>query len=373
MVQTDRRGRSESDFHGETLIDRSFLAHQVDRIAFHPTGRYPTVNESLPPSFHSDPDPTRLDALETTVQRPREDASLGPCDPCDDIEVIFRHSGWRQRRNRVLASFERIDPDAARNARFATCGHHAWVVQSVADPEFYRVASSTCHDRFCVPCARARGRRVASRVAELSKNRKIRLVTLTLRINEAPLSDQITRLNKCYARLRRRKIWTMSQNGGISFVEIKRRAESHTWHPHLHILTEGSYVPKATLSDAWFSITGDSMIVDIKLCKSGEDAARYVAKYASKGVHGGVENDPEMLDEAITALKGRRLYACFGNWSLPAANDDVSPDEWRTVGTLRSLIERSRSGDLACNRILDLLTGEQSCNTAPRSPPDHGE
>lgn len=213
---------------------------------------------------------------------------------------------------------------------------------------------------------------MASRVAELSKNRKIRLVTLTLRMNTAPLSDQLTRLNKCYARLRRRKLWTLSQKGGISFVEVKRRPESHTWHAHLHILTEGSYVPKAALSTAWFEITGDSMIVDIKLCKSGEDAARYVAKYASKGVHGGVENDPEMLDEAITALKGRRLYACFGCWSLPDSGDDVLADEWRTVGTLRSVIQRSLGGDLAARGILDFLTGVDSCPTDQSTQPALG-
>lgn len=214
---------------------------------------------------------------------------------------------------------------------------------------------------------------MASRVAELSKDRKIRLVTLTLRINDAPLSDQLTRLNKCYARLRRRKLWTLSQTGGIAFVEVKRRPHNHTWHAHLHVLTDGSYMPKSSLSQAWFEITGDSMIVDIKLCKSGVDAARYVAKYASKGVHGGVENDPEMLDEAITALKGRRLYACFGSWSLPDASDDLPADEWRTVATLRSVLQRSLGGDPASRRIINLLTGATACNTEPRSPPDLGD
>lgn len=364
-----------------------------------------TVNEvsTLPLSTPSSP--TRLDAQETTVQTTTQPATLGLYDsptsigslcqacewdpttregrvaaglsaavpePLEDAGVTFRHSGWQKRRERVLASLERIDPFSSRITRFAACGRNAWVLRSVSDPDVYRVACSKCRDRFCVPCASARGRRVAARVAELSKDRKVRLVTLTLRINNAPLSDQLSRLYCCYARLRRRKVWTSSQLGGIAFVEIKRRAESHTWHPHLHILTEGSYVPKSSLSGAWLEITGDSMIVDIKLCRSGDDAARYVAKYATKGVHGGVENDPEMLDEAVEALKGRRLFACFGSWSLPADDADLYPGEWRTVGTLRSVVERSLGGDVAARAVLDLLAGGAPCSTEPRSPPGLG-
>lgn len=213
---------------------------------------------------------------------------------------------------------------------------------------------------------------MVARVTELSKGRKVRLVTLTLRMNDAPLGDQITRLNRCFARLRRRKLWKLSQNGGIAFVEIKRRGESHTWHPHLHILTEGSYVPKASLSDAWLAITGDSMIVDVRLCRSGDDAARYVAKYATKGVHGGVENDPDMLEEAITALKGRRLFACFGDWSLPAADELPADDEWRAVAPLRIVLQRFAEGDMESRRIILTLTERIQCVTEHENQPVRG-
>lgn len=297
---------------------------------------------------------------------------LGPCDPVTDIEVSFRHSGWQDRRSRVLASLARIDPDSSRHSRFASCGSHAWVLQSVTDPDVYRVACNKCRDRLCIPCARARGRRVAARVAELSQDREIRFITLTLRINWEPLSDQVTRLMRCFARLRRRVLWKSTQTGGVAFLELKRRPHNHTWHPHVHIITEGVFIEKRDLSKAWHEITGDSFIVDVRECKSSGHAAYYAAKYSGKAVHNGVENDPEMLDEAVLALKGRRLFTCFGTWSLPLDDDTVCPDEWRTVATLRTVLERSLGGDLAYRAILDLLTGAIKCNTEPRSPPDLG-
>ena len=329
------------------------------------------MEASTPMSVSSSPS-SQLDALETSVQTAHAMGSLGSCDPVTDIGVTFRHSGWQDRRQRVLDALERIDPESSRLARFAACGQHAWILQSVSEPDVFRVACSKCRDRLCSPCARERGRRVAARVAELSKDREIRFITLTLRINDAPLGDQVTRLMQCFARLRRRRLWRDTQYGGVAFLELKRRPHNHTWHPHVHIISEGVFVEKRDLSKAWHEITGDSFIVKIQECDSSDRAAYYAAKYSGKAVHNGVENDPEMLDEAIQALKGRRLHTCFGSWSLPPASDDVCPDEWRTVGTLRSVLERSRLADPAACRIVSLLTGVPSCSTEPRSPPDLG-
>lgn len=315
----------------------------------------------------------QLDDLETTVQGNTAVGPLGPCGSTTDIEVAFRHSGWQNRRQHVLDAFERVDPLSSRAARFGACGRNAWVVESISEPGVYRVACSKCRDRLCVPCARARSRRVAARVAELSKDREIRFLTLTLRINYAPLGDQVTRLISCFARLRRRKMWKSTQTGGVAFLELKRRPDSHTWHPHIHAIIEGVFLDKDDISEAWHQITGDSFIIKIKKCDSSAKAAYYAAKYSGKAVHNGVENDPEMLDEAIVALKGRRLLMCFGNWSFPDDVEDSYPDEWRAVGTLRSVLERAAAGDLAARTILGLLSGGESSCTEPRSPPVLGE
>lgn len=315
---------------------------------------------------------SRLDTRETTAHNTGQSAPLGADEASEDPEVAFRHSGWQKRRSRVSLALQRIDPDSSRAARFHACGNHAWILQSDEDPDRYKVACSKCHDRLCIPCARERGRRVAARVAQLSKDKSIRFVTLTLRINYEPLGDQVTRLIRCFSRLRRRVCWRSTQVGGVAFLELKRRPGSHTWHPHIHIITEGVDIRKAVLSDAWLDITGDSFIVDIRDCNSEGKAAWYAAKYSGKAVHNGVENDPEMLEEAIVALKGRRLHTCFGCWSLSDADDDLPACGWHGVATLRSVLDGCAAGDLASRRIVALLNGDDSCSTEPRSPPDLG-
>ncbi|KKM62827.1 hypothetical protein LCGC14_1517790, partial [marine sediment metagenome] len=109
---------------------------------------------------------------------------------------------------------------------------------------------------------------MAARVAELSADREVRFITLTLRINWEPLGDQVTRLMRCFARLRRRVLWKSTQFGGVAFLELKRRPHNHTWHPHVHIISEGLWIEKRDLSKAWLEITGDSFIVKVKPCDS---------------------------------------------------------------------------------------------------------
>lgn len=373
MVEVERRGTLGWVAPTPLLAYHSLLSHPACSISLQSHRKISIVSESHAPEHFSPLPSFRLDSLETTLHNTGHSSPLGSCDASEDAEVTFRHSGWKKRRSRVLDALQRIDPDSSRLTRFDACGNHAWVLQHDEDPDRYKVACSKCHDRLCIPCARERGRRVAARVARLSKDKSIRFVTLTLRINHAPLGEQVTRLIRCFARLRRRKCWTSTQTGGVAFLELKRRPGSHTWHPHIHIITEGVDIRKAVLSDAWLAITGDSFIVDIRDCKDDGKAAWYAAKYSGKAVHNGVESDPEMLEEAIVALKGRRLHTCFGDWSLSDADDELPDAGWHGVATLRSVLDGCLAGDLAARRIIGLLNGEPSCNTEPRSPPDPGE
>jgi hypothetical protein len=56
----------------------------------------------------------------------------------------------------------------------------------------------------------------------------------------------------------------------------------HGW-PHCHVLYRGPYIRKQRLSDWWNDLTG-APIVDIGSLTDTEHAARYVSKYASKGL-----------------------------------------------------------------------------------------
>lgn len=333
----------------------------------------------------SKPSPSsQLDALETTPQdgAPPWLLGTGPLPaillpaadpPATDTDVLFRHSGWAPRRRCVSQALASLDGAAHRAARFDSCGSHAWVLRSLEDPGRYRIACNTCRDRFCSPCANSRARRVANAVGIYAVDRELRLVTLTLRQSGSTLKQDIDRLYSSFASLRRRKEWSESQRGGVYFCEIKRRSTDEGWHTHLHVLTEGVWLDKNWLSRAWRKITGDSFIVDIRPCFNPSLAARYVAKYASKGVHGSFYHDPLALREALLAIKGRRLVGKYGSWSELDFGTTEAAEEWEPVDSLRRLILRSESGEELAATILEILGRSEPTCSGRSPPPSPGE
>jgi hypothetical protein len=170
--------------------------------------------------------------------------------------------------------------------------------------------------------------------------KSLRFITLTLKHGVGPLKTQIDRLGTCFTRLRHRKLWQSAVGGGASFVEIKRSKDGRHWHPHLHIVVEGRYLAQSALSADWLAVTGDSYVVDIRMIRDAAKVGSYVVKYASKPLDRSLYANPDWLDEAMIALRGRRLVATFGSWShlaLTAAGDD--PGDWEFVATLDDVVE----------------------------------
>jgi len=158
-------------------------------------------------------------------------------------------------------------------------------------------------------------------------------------------------------------------------LEITRNGTTGLWHPHVHLIVEGRYLPVGELSRRWLAVTGDSPIVDIRLVRNDAAVARYVAKYLCKTVPAAVIRDPDSLDTAMTALKGRRTIATFGRWrgfDLDAA----PPDEiWDCVAPLDAILADARAGDAAARAILAQLRSPEQCHqsltvsTPPPEPP----
>lgn len=308
---------------------------------------------------------SQLDSLETSLHEPDANFPLAAENLADEAGISFRHSGWEPRRRRVQQAIEGMDDAKNRNARFRLCGSHAWVLESDLHPGTYRISCDKCKDRFCQPCATDRARHIASCVGQFAGTRDIRFVTLTLRFSNRTIQADVDRLYAAFVKLRRRVRWKQTQIGGIYFLEIKRRGDDDGWHVHLHVLTEGHWLCKRWLSQAWHEVTGDSFIVDIRECKSSERAAQYAAKYAGKGVHGHCYHNPDVLREAILAIRGRRLVGKWGTWSALDLNEQTREGDWQGVDTLARLIERSERGELKAAAILQALIGVESCPTNP--------
>lgn len=268
----------------------------------------------------------------------------------------FRHSGWQPRRERILASLNRTAAPPTRIERYCNCGENAWVLRAKDDPNRYRIAADRCHDRWCEPCRQERQRTICQNVARTLTDRKIRQATFTLKSSPAPLSEQLDRIMGAFKNFRADKRIRRMMTGGVAFFEITLNLKTGLWHPHLHVLFAGGFLPYQLAREVWLQCTGDSYIVDVRPIQDARQAASYMAKYASKAVDAPVFNVPDKLDEAVTALAGRRLFNTFGNWTRLKLSRPVADDvEWEPVAPLSAVIARARAGDRDSVVLLNYL------------------
>lgn len=132
------------------------------------------------------------------------------------------------------------------------------------------------------------------------------LVTLTLKvIRNADVQAEVDRIIASFRKLRQRKIWNAKK--GIVSIEIIKKDDG--WYVHAHSLVDSKWMDQKALSDAWFKITGDSSVVDIRRVKGDKRAAlREVLKYQTK-IWELNEEDKEFVEKTF---KHRRFVNSFG-------------------------------------------------------------
>ena len=342
------------------------------------------AGSAAPAALPAAPPPVSLVPLETTPQiyqiiedfeviALEGDPSAPPIpqkDQWDNATALARldreessawiHSGWSRDRHLVAEALARTAVPYNRLYSFCTCGGGASVMQNEETGEL-ALRAHYCHDRFCQVCASAKARDYAARCATVFAGSKPLFITLTIGDTSKGLLDATNRLIEGFQTLRRCKFWQRSVSGGIALLEIKYNADRNRWHPHLHILCHGQYMEQAWLSDKWRALTGDAFRVDIRRVNDLPHAVNYVAKYASKPLNMTYCHDDALLDEAILALKGRRLVTPFGTCykafsDLEDEHDDRSWDEgWRTLGSFAALAAAARAGVAAATEAYAAL------------------
>lgn len=276
--------------------------------------------------------------------------------------VPFEHRGWSRDRRRVYASMCRTDQTPARRHAFATCRDRVHVLTH-PETEEIAVRCETCKDRFCIPCGQKRSYDVCRALESLMKPAADRLMFITLTVRGLPgqsLAALIGHLRAGWIALRKLEGWRQCVTGGGVMLEVKWSvtAGGH-WHPHYHIICEGTWVDEGWLRRAWEVITGDSRECKVQRVVEPERALSYVAKYASKPVDASFIRRPALLDEAMASLKGQRLCACFGSWHGTPLQPKKEPfDEtevitaWCYEGTTDDLGSRASRGDTRAARLL---------------------
>jgi hypothetical protein len=194
-----------------------------------------------------------------------------------------------------------------------------------------------------------------------------RFLTLTLRSTTEPLPELLAKLTRDFTSLRRTKLWRKRVTGGVAFIEVKWLAPTNRWHVHLHALLQGRYVPQAELSKLWLKVTGTSDVIDIRIVEDEAHCTHYICKYASKPLDRTVAVVPLRLDEAIVALKGKRLCLTFGSWRGYKLTEPPESGTWIQLGTLEEIITRAEQGHPDAQHALHVLRIEYAPST--RGPP----
>lgn len=316
-----------------------------------------------PHPLNAPPPGTSLEQSETSEKASPVQEFLSRKPESVDLSVVleeqswsvrYRHSGWAPIRRRVFDGLKRVGVTSSRLSSFSTCGLNSWVERSAIDSTRFRLKCGHCHDRLCTPCANQRSFRIQEALMSQFPIDGALFITLTLCGRNESLVELVDRLYRSFKALRNHPTWEERIQGGAAFLEIKWSDRAQRWHPHLHIIAAGRFMPQQDLCDAWRSITKDSYIVDIRRIRDKVHASRYVCKYASKPLNGSFSNTPRLLDEAILALKGRRLCLCFGTWygtplqlaeDETLADDEVDAGEWTSWLPWETVLQHAASGD----------------------------
>lgn len=280
-------------------------------------------------------------------------------------DVTFRHSGWNHDRQTLRAALHRCGATEDTLQRWDACGSGAWVVQDPADRTRLKLVANYCHNRHCLPCARDRANVIIANLNARMAQRKHRFLTFTVRNQQEPLADLLAKLQTGFRKLRATKRWKHHVRGGAICLEIKRSSRSDAWHPHLHVIAEGSYYPKDELQADWLRATGDSFVADIRAIPDPRQAANYVAKYVTKPIQHSLLNTPHLVDEAVTALHGRRMVTTFGNWRGWSLTETHDHTDWQPLAPLREIREAASRGDARAITIIRLLRRPDKWKRAP--------
>jgi len=111
-------------------------------------------------------------------------------------------------------------------------------------------------------------------------------------------------------KLRRKKLMTEVQ-GGCASLEFTN--ESRGWHMHWHLLVDARWINIEEVSRRWGRLVGQEFaIVKVKDVRE-KSYLQEVCKYVVVGSEL-ARWQPEMILEFVHALKGTRLFSCFGSF-----------------------------------------------------------
>ena len=206
------------------------------------------------------------------------------------IERALLSAGWPE-----LADKIRDCGLTAKKMRCGSCGGE-WL------------APDRCHHRLCPDCGHIRALRLFNAHIHLTGRPNLKHLVLTFKNTPELAPEAIPWMRSCFTRLRHRKVFARSWRGGIYSMEFTY-TKAMGWHPHIHALIDGDFVPQAEISKAWLAITGSSAVVWIEKAKKSKQVLKYILKPSDE-----LLADPAALDNFLRVIRGRHFVSGWGKW-----------------------------------------------------------
>ena len=264
-----------------------------------------------------------------------------------ELQDHLHERHWTSRL-RIMAALARSFYPKHRSAAraIAYCGHDAHIEIPDGDGEA-SFKLDRCRHRMCPFCAAARSAHVAHQIrAAMRTYQHPRAIVLTQRSEELPLRRAIDLLRNRFARLRKTLFWKRRVVAGVYTLEVTRNEDTGLWHPHLHIVYAGAFIPQQELSELWQKITAGSPVVSISEVRDKGSVSYELAKYIGKPQQVAGWPDHAILEYA-TATKTCRMIGLFGKQpGQRVDNQDPGPGPSRTVTqvSLRWLTHMAENG-----------------------------
>ena len=238
--------------------------------------------------------------------------------------------------NATLELYRRLDSTAGYHYtdRLFECRSRAWFARHEETGEV-RVSSNQCRLRWCPLCARAKTNYLMTTVGSWLKFcDHPKFLTLTLKHSDAPLASHVNHLYQAFRQLRKAKLFKEFCTGGIWFFQIKKTKATNEWHPHLHCIITGKYIPQHKLSKLWLKVSHTSHIVDIRSVRDPKKVGDYVARYSARPCNLSDLSVGERM-EVFFAMHGRRLVGTWGTARKLSLKPEPCPDaeKWENIGS----------------------------------------
>lgn len=311
------------------------------------------------PQAQDFPKATEHDPYER-VKREWIDERYAPPEPTG-VQTEFRHSHWAAARERARRAMVDAGFGLPRRYLFQCCGGGALVKIDALTGDVITTCHC-CHDRWCRACGRIRRQRLARALSEQIPKRKTLALVLTLKSRDEPLGRSLSRLLKCFAKLRASDWWRERVAGGAWVFEVTHPPETGLWHPHLHIIVHADWLQLQELSREWLQATGDSHRVHVSRVNKSHACIAELTKYVGKITHRTWEHDQALLSHAMVELNGRRLCSTFGTWrsvELQPTGDTALLRQWIIWGSVDQLLRLEARKDPDAMAIRKALTTGQ--------------